>query len=462
MPVAAHADLFDGIGLGTSPCTSQDEAETDPFYIKLPESGKGLFSGIIKEIQDPLDEVRDDVYTNLVEDSGFKNIVVITTSIYVAIFGIFFTFGLVQLGAYDLMVRLIKIGILNLLISGQSLDFFNNTVVKFFNGAVTEIISVVTTAAIDTGAMAGGAIGTEPFHALDVAFAYLVSAKMAVLLMATFTTGPYGFVIGLVLAMSLGSFLKSLFNAMWVYVMSLIIRTVMFGVAPIFIIFFLFSKTRHLFDGWLNQIINATLQPIFLFTFFSFFVILISFLIQKILDLEACFLPSKPVEGTPGTSHFWQFSIKECGTGTLMPFNGEWGFQGPEDPFTGACNKENPHPVGIIIPLMIWMFSDLASRFNHIVIDIAKDLANATTDLTSGSEGFKKWFSDMGASGKGAEKSSGTTGMRGMPGGNFDIMKILGGNASKGGEAQKTSEKITMLTPKRRDPGTGPDNGTIA
>src|SRR6185436_2324103 len=99
--------------------------------------------------------------------------------------------------------------------------------------------------------------------------------KMAVTLMAIFGTFPYGPIIGLILLMALGSFLKALMNALWVYLMSLVMKTLLFALAPIFIPCILFTRTRHLFDGWLNQIVNATLQPILLFAFFAFFAILI-------------------------------------------------------------------------------------------------------------------------------------------------------------------------------------------
>jgi type IV secretory pathway VirB6-like protein len=368
-------------------CTSQDEI----FGIVEPEPNTGLISSIILEISQPLLTVSQTMFQAIAGDEGFKNVLRLACSIYVAIYGILFTFGMVQITIHDLMVRLVKIGVINMLLSGNAWGYFYNIVVHFFNDGVDDIILRVSTIALGDGA--GGIVGS-PFDPLDRALVYVVSSKMAITLLATFATGPYGFVIGLILVMSLGTFLKSIFMALQVYVMGFVIRTIMFGLAPIFIVCILFSRTRHLFDGWLNQIVNATLQPIFLFTFFAFFVLLIRSCLVHLLDTPVCWMPTQIHSGTPGVSHFWRFAIHDCDKdGEWVPFDGIWSFTGPENIDT-SCNPEI-HPIGIMLPLMVWILADLASRFNHIVIEIANSLANAATDLTMGADSIKKWFNQM-------------------------------------------------------------------
>lgn len=408
-PVYAGAiDVLYGTSIPDGTCTSQETitikegtgtATATVFAIEEPESGKGMISGIIDNVTQPLDDVAQTTFEGIVQNKDFQNSIRAAASIYVFIYGLFFTFGMVQITTHDLLVRLSKLAILFVLLSQNAWGFFDTFVVTFFNGAVDDVIRHVSTIAIGTSDNAAALVGA-PFDPLDQALVYIVSAKMAVTLLATFATGPYGVVIGLILAMALGSFLKAMFNALWIYIMGYVIRTMMFGMAPLFIVCILFSRTRHIFDGWLNQIVNATLQPIFLFTFFAFFVLLIKACILQVLEVPICWMPTLTQSGTPEVTHFWRFSIKDCdvfdldGNQVYRNFDGTWGLNGPEGN-VGDCNKGIPHPLGIILPLMIWLLADLAGRFNHIVIEIAKDISNAATDLTMGAEGIKKWFSEV-------------------------------------------------------------------
>ncbi len=459
-PHAAYAadPLSDNIPDGT--CTSEDKY----FKIDEPDSGMGLVSSVIDRVQTPLADVASKTFQGIVGNPDFKNALRIAATIYVAVYGLFFTFGMVQITVHDLMVRLCKIAIINVLISPNAWTYFNNYVVKFFNGAVDDIIKNVSAIAVNQSGTAVGSLMGSPFDPLDQALVYLASSKMAVTLLATFATGPYGFVIGLILAMSIGSFLKALFNALYIYVMAYVIRTLMFGMAPLFIVCILFSRTRHLFDGWLNQIINATLQPIFLFTFFAFFVLLIRSCLEQVLATPVCWMPTGVRFGSPGVTHFWRFAIAVCdgsnvvtlpnGKTKFQSFDGLWGFNGAEGQDVGACNQGKVHPMGIILPLMIWILADLAGRFNHIVIEIAKDLSNAATDLSMGAEGIKKWFSEATDFGALGNKSAGSTGVRGAPGSLGDIARLLKDNP--GGDPKGPPPRAggtTVPVDKRRTPG---------
>ncbi|MBY0406738.1 MAG: type IV secretion system protein, partial [Rickettsiales bacterium] len=444
-------------------CTSQPEI----FGITEPETGTGLISSIIYELTEPLEAVAQTMFEAIAGDEGFKNVLRLASSIYVAIYGIFFTFGMVQITIHDLLVRLVKIGIINTLISANAWAFFYDTVVYFFNTGTDDIILRVSSIAIGTPTNAGPLIGA-PFDPLDQALVYVVSSKMAVTLLATFATGPYGFIIGLILVMSLGSFLKSIFNALWVYVMGYVIRTIMFGLAPLFIVCILFSRTRHLFDGWLNQIVNSCLQPIFLFTFFAFFVLLVKSCLITLLDWPVCWVPTTYTTGTPGVAHFWRFGLMLCGqkypdgSQIYEAFDGEWSFQGPVNlPAKFNCNANIIHPIGIMLPLIVWILADLGSRFNQIVVEIAKDLSSAGTDLGMGADGIKKWFDKVTSD---APKPPGGAAGGAAAGNRFDparLTSLVSGEATgRGPGVQATGDNPfanrNPLAGVRGGPGGGP------
>ncbi|NBO18245.1 MAG: type IV secretion system protein [Proteobacteria bacterium] len=387
-------------------CTSESQ-----YDIPTVDPDSGLVSTIVQRIRDALQSVSSDVFYGITGDSGFQNVIRLASSLYVAIYGILFTFGMVQITIYDMLVRLVKLGIMNVLLSSSGDMLW--VLVRFFNDGVDDIIARVSAIAFGTGGVVG-ATGA-PFDPLDQALVFVVSSKMAITLLATFATGPYGLVVGIILLMSLGSFMKSIFNALWVYVMALVIRSLLIGISPIFIVCILFARTRYLFEGWLNQVVNTCLQPIFLFTFFAFFVTLLKSCLSILLDRPVCWMPSQVESGTPNMAHFWRFALKKA-DGSYQPFDGIWGFAGPEGNTTG--DEPNIHPIGIMLPLMIWILADLAGRFNHIVLGIAKQLADASTDFNGGVDAIKAWFgrmTDLGNNKGGGAAGGGAAGGRTGP-----------------------------------------------
>lgn len=392
-------------------CTS-----SSTYDIAYPEDGEeGIVTGIINNIKSVLQTVSRTMFNAIKSNRGFVNAVTAAATIFVIIYGIFFTFGMVQLTLSELFIRLIKIGVIVMLLSPDAWYWFDRIFVQFFSDgtdALIERTSAIAINATDTGG--------DVFTVLDHAIVQLVSAKMAIHLLAAFAAGPYGPIIGILLLMSLGSFFKAILNALWVYLMALVMRTLLFGVAPLFIVCLLFSRTRHLFDGWLNQVINSCLQPIMLFMFFAFFCQLIRSCVEQLLALDVCWTAwAELMRGTPFVGHYWRFAIWQCRSGgdcvcdpalnncILVPFSGEWGWNGPEG--TGDNADTRIHPVGIMLPLTMWLLADLAGRFNHLVLDIAKDLSNASTNLAMGGGSIKEWFTGRGRSGGGGSGTGGGT-----------------------------------------------------
>lgn len=383
---------------------------TDPqFVIPDPPAGQGILSAIATNVKLILESISQDMFLAIVNDGGFRQIVNILITLYIAIYGILFTFGMVQITVYDFIMRMVKIGVVAMLITASAWSFFNNNVVQFFNDGTDDIINEVTAIAISgiSDQFDPGDPSATPFATLDLAISKAVSAKMAVTLLAMIFTGPYGLLFGILLLVSLMSFIRSLFMAIWVYLMGLVLRTLLFGIAPIFICCLLFNRTRHLFDGWLNQVVNSCLQPIFLFIFFAFFVALIGASIDQILTVPVCWTEAQEsLRGTPFHTHYWRFTIDQ-GSG-YEPYGGLWSW-------TGTDNPGSPiFPIDIMVILILLMLAELAGRFNRVVLMIASDIAGASTNLASMQGALSDWFSptkskqDNLAAGMAAKKSAKT------------------------------------------------------
>lgn len=384
----AGTPCFTGTGLpgtcdGSGNCVQNANPDgtctSDAVYdIQLPAAGTGIISTIINYLKTALQPISQQMFTAIVSDSGFTGAVKAAIILYVTIYGLLFTFGMVQLTVSDFAMRVVKMGIVAMLATGTAWGYFNATFVPFFNDGTDDLINLFGTIVVG-----GNTLGGNPFDWMDQAIVTTVSTKMLIVLMAAASTGPYGVVIVLILLLATWTFVKAMLNAVWVYLMALVMRTLLFGLAPIFLACILFTRTRHLFDGWLNQVVNSCLQPVFLFAFFAFFVQLIKACLDQVVALTVCWTEwAETMRGTPFSGHYWRFAVWDPNLGIYVPFDGIWDFTGP----VGVGGPVNP--VGIMLPLTMWILTDLAGRFNHIVVQIAKDISSATTEFRFQGRGF--------------------------------------------------------------------------
>ncbi len=307
------------------------------------------------------------MYSTITADLGFIAALHGALVLFIAIYGILFMTGMIQLKTYDFMIRIIKFGIVAELLSPTSWIFFNDYVVNFFNSGTDDIISFLTGSDGFFKDIIGDFVKDDgPFAALDIIVTKIASPRMFVTILATFLTDNYGWVYGLLLLYAVWVLLKCVMTALWVYIMALVMKTLLFGLAPIFIPTILFQRTRHIFDGWLNQIISASLQPILLFMFFIFFIKLMEGSLDNIMHTPLCF--SSYPEGWRGSGFdfsYWRFM--EYTTDGWKPKSDGW--------------KLETFPINLMAILSFLIIADLANRFNSVVMQIAAQLSQVTTSL---------------------------------------------------------------------------------
>ncbi len=466
-PCFAPPNYEPGICQSDGTCKATGDSDgvctSDPTYTpKTADPGKGIISVVIKDIKDTLKPMTKKMFDGISQDSGFKGAVSAAMTLYVIIYAISFLFGMVQLTAFDFVIRMFKISVVAMLINGTGFQVFSDIVVKFFNEGTDALITQVSTIAVS-----GTTLGGEPFDWMDNAILELTSVKMLVTLMAAALTGPYGWVIIVILMISLYTFIKAMLGALWVYIMALVLRTLLFGLAPLFLACVMFSRTRQLFDGWLNQVVNSCLQPIFLFTFFAFFVQLIKASLEQVLQTNVCWTRFGSVAGAASAEHYWRFALWNCNSNRWEPFDGVWGFTGADNApahmraTKADCGTGSPpvQPLGIMLPLILWILSDLAKRFNEIVVNIAKDIANASTGFSYQGQGFGgDKVTGGGSPGGGAGGATPGAGARPTPGGGVGAPGAPAGGAA-GGSTPAPGSVQDMLN-RMREAGRRPGVGT--
>jgi type IV secretory pathway VirB6-like protein len=357
---------------------------------KMGENKPGLLTQIndyIKSIVDPSTKKLFEAFTG---SATYQNSLYAAAVLMVLIYGISFLIGVTQASFGQITIRLIKLGILFTLVSPGGWAFFSDTAVKFFNQGTDDLIRGV----ISIGTGIPLAPGDSPFLQLDGIAAFIIQPDILVAVLGSVVAGgPYGFAMGGLIALAFAGVLGMLFEALKTYALSYVMRALLLGVAPIFLVFILFDRTKMLFTGWLNSLVNLSLQPILYFTFISFFLIMIMGAAANMFgfeykgkdteckakdgkNIDLCWVEYKNFQGSDNKVSFWRFRVGNEPASTSPP---DW--RGDI-----ACRLEGKKdcpefPINIIDILSFLILIYVARRFASIVPRISTEISDAFVNI---------------------------------------------------------------------------------
>lgn len=342
-------------------------------------SENGILTNITTLVKTEINAASQKLYSAFTDSNSYQSAVNAAMVLMVTIYGVAFTIGVVQASFGQVLIRLMKLGMIYALISPSGgWQFFNAYAVKFFNDGTDQIIGKVME--IGTGvAYTGG----SPFKQLDGIANFVLSPDMIVAVMGSaFSGGPYGLAFSGLLAFSIGGLLKMLLEGLKTYALSFVVRSLLLGVAPIFIVFLLFDRTKQLFTGWLNALINLSLQPILYFTFISFFVVLLTSSAKDMLGAnnELCWMEYQNAQGTTNKTSFWRFRTADGTDLGPRDWKGEISCQlnGGKTSDGKPCPE---FPLNVVDILSFLLLVYIAQRFSTVTDRIASDISNAFVNL---------------------------------------------------------------------------------
>ncbi len=377
---------------------------------EFPKSQKseGILTQIIDYIKQVVEQATQELFDGIITHQSFIQALNAAFALFVTVFGVLFMFGIVPLSLGQAAIRLFKFGVILTIVSPGGFAFFQDTVIKFFNDGTDELIAGLISIAMGTG---GGAVSVsasgspQPFVELEGVVEKILSSKMMVSLIGSFLTGPSGLMMGGLLGLGLIAFVHSIIKALRIYCMSLIAKALLFGLAPIFISFLLFERTKNMFMGWVNQVVNFSLQPLFMFAFLAFFIVLIESAADNILGVEWCWTNFDHMEGTPNSTAMWRPKVDGKKTET------DWGWQGAISCLQGGGSGCEDFPISVVDLLAFLILAHLAYRFADVVQSIATEIASSTLILDrirSGLGDTLRGSSNLGGSNTGSRRPPGS------------------------------------------------------
>ncbi|MGC0372271.1 MAG: hypothetical protein DGJ47_000981 [Rickettsiaceae bacterium] len=238
-----------------------------------------LFTLIVEPIRNQFNRFTRLLYTGLATNDDVMNIARLMLIIYISLYGLFFLGGAVEITVNDLVSRVIKIAVIVALFSPQSWNFFSENVFNVFIEGVDSLMTTITGATATVG---------NPFGFIDPIFDRYTNPNIIALLMIQAIYFPAALIIFAIIALyALYLYIKAIIQIIITYCVAFVGLAVVISLAPIFITFMLFERTRTIFDNWVSTMLNYMLEPTILLIFFLLIDQLISDILVKTV-LRAC------------------------------------------------------------------------------------------------------------------------------------------------------------------------------
>lgn len=396
LPIESIAQGAGGGGGGNKDATCTNAFENN-------DSNQGILTQIIDYIKQVIEQATQELYTGIIQHPAFLNALNAAFILFITLFGVMFIFGIVPFTLGQCVVRGMKMGVILAMIN-VGFPFFKEYAIKFFNDGTDELISaVIGIATGDRSPVSYSAAGSpQPFTKLEGVVKKVLSSKNMVAIIGSATTGPMGPAMGGLLGMATMVFVQTIVKALKTYCLSLIAKALLFGLAPIFITFLLFERTKYIFSAWVNQLVNYSLQPLFMFAFLSFFIVMMESAIDNILKAELCWTEFENVEGGASATSMWRFKTKD---GKVS--SSDFTFQGLAQCLQQGSGSCPDFPISIVDGLTFLILVHLAYKFSDVVTQIASEIAGAQSLLDKVRGGMGEYFQGMGNNKKAANPPNG-------------------------------------------------------
>jgi hypothetical protein len=241
----------------------------DLFIKKLTDTSKRIFGNLVCSGGDKS------------SCSNFFNVIKAMLVLYIMLYGMMFSIGMIKISQLDLITRIIKVIIVSGLLNENTFNFFNEYVFDLVFKASDEIMGAIYGTQSET---VDGVIKNFLNNTWQV-----FSRPMFLLQLSAIPgTGLAGIIIFIIVLVAIVLFLASILEFVVVYVMAKIGVIFLMSLAPIFLTCILFQTTRHLFDGWIKHLLQFIFEPIILFFGMSVITTLFLIYLDYVLGYSVC------------------------------------------------------------------------------------------------------------------------------------------------------------------------------
>jgi type IV secretion system protein VirB6 len=171
-----------------------------------------------------------------------------------------FLAGATQITVTDIVVRVLKIGVIVALFSRTSWTFFSNNLFNVFIDGTDYLLTTIIGVTSNTGNI---------FGFIDPIIDKYTNGTIWGLLFIQLLQIHTGLTFFAIMTMySILVYFRALLEVIVSYCLAFLGLAVMVSIAPLFIILMLFERTKSIFDNWLSTMFSYMMQPTILLVFF--------------------------------------------------------------------------------------------------------------------------------------------------------------------------------------------------
>lgn len=270
------------------------------------------------------------IYQSMSQNSDFQRAVKACMVMVILFYFIGVLLGASSAKPLDMVLMVVKIALVGALVieAGGSTGYeFFATLVKNTIESTINSLSVIMYDTFgnqpDTNAPLQAGQEANIFRPLEEMLGMFFTINFAKFMFALMSGKFLDFAL---LSMGIYIYLSAIIWVMYVYIIALVGRTFLYAMAPAFMVFLMFKTISKrgvsvLFDNWMKQLINFSLQPILLFSLIGIFAIILRGFLSYLVDDPAysvCFMEIGGNQTANVKFYSWKLS-RDMGLTSLRP-----------------------------------------------------------------------------------------------------------------------------------------------
>ncbi|KJV87551.1 trbL/VirB6 plasmid conjugal transfer family protein, partial [Anaplasma phagocytophilum str. CRT53-1] len=224
------------------------------------------------------DSVVHKLYRHISQSGPFMRMVNALLVLYVIVSALYFCFGFSKASIFQLFITVMKIMIVMYVLRPDSWTFFNDHLLSIFIDGPKFLID----------AMTGGIGSGGDFGFMDGILYRFSVTQTWIQLLALIFAGPIGWLSVILIFWGIIVLIQFLFQAVVIYLVSIMTIALLLCIAPYFLICVLFKRTKSIFDMWIKVLLQTAMQPVLIFSCIALLVHAINEVIYAMLNFEVC------------------------------------------------------------------------------------------------------------------------------------------------------------------------------
>ncbi len=258
----------------------------------------GVVSYIHDYMQCKLNRTSQNIFERIAAKPWYRPTLAAAATLAIALYSTTILVGIHRFTPYDIIANLMRIGAVFFL--ATSWGNFTNYIKNFFEGAVNSLSAGLA------GALAEGLTGVQ---FMDQIISDIVSYNTLKIILALVGTGGNGWGYALLMIVLVVSYMWGLLTAIYIVLISLVGRHLLYALAPMFLVFLMFESTRDMFNGWVKQLVGFTLKPVMIFAVLGFLKAMYDYFMGRLITTTTniCYKQLWPMPGDIIQLNWWQF-----------------------------------------------------------------------------------------------------------------------------------------------------------